>query len=487
MIAPAALVGRPLLGRGAARGAVMALVALCVGALIAFRQVPTAAAAVALILVLVGLVVSGLPQAGLFAGILAVLLVPYSLMLVGPCLAFATVVAARRERRRRLTFVDVMVVLYVLGVIASWVATGPVDGSTGKLALAVVSPLAFYLAGTRVSHQATEPVLWVLLTAGAVAATTLFFELLVTHRPLFVPEQSYLWSSLHSVVSRPGGVLRSPPGAADVLAMTSLAALPLLTRVSGRKRALAGGCLIVSLMGIVATLERSAMIAGIVGGVLYLVLSRTVHVARLLLGAAAVIGVLLVAVPLIGSTTWYRQGVLRRGTLAARQSTWASAWPLTTNSVGHGTVGHGINSLEIGKPETPGRPDPDVVSDPQLLTAGPHSQYIRTLFEQGALGLVVLVGWLGGAILTAVAAVRVLRGRPERAVVAAAAAGIAAFMIESAAGDTVRELPTFAVAALLAGIVVAHAARTRASPVVRGQGATMGAPGEREPVPKVMA
>jgi O-antigen ligase len=136
-------------------------------------------------------------------------------------------------------------------------------------------------------------------------------------------------------------------------------------------------------------------------------------------------------------------------------------------------VGHGINSLEVGRPSTPGqlgypgRPDPDLASDQLLLTIGPHNQYIRTLFEEGLAGGIVLLGWFGGAVVTAARAVRRLLDPADRLILSGAAAGIVAFMLESAANDTLREIPTFTVVAVLSGLIVAYTARTR-SPAYEG-------------------
>ncbi len=452
-------------GVGGATSAVIVLIALGLGAMIAFGQVGVAA--VAVVLVPFGMAISSAPYLGLCGGIAAMVLVPAGAGKPGAALALTTVLAAARAHHvRRLSFVDTMVLLFVLAVVASWLIAGPISGFTGSLIIDFLTPVAFYLAARQVGDRAPQAVVWTLLVVSAIASLSLLFELFVTHTTLFVPKQYYLWNQNNQFVFRPAGVLQSPPAAADVLSMASFAALPLLTRLSGWKRALAAGCIALSLVGIVATLDRAAMIGVVVGAVVYLALSRSVRVWHLLGGAAAaLIVVLLVVVPLVSSAKWYQEGILRQGTLAARQSYWTAALPLTTNTPSHLAVGHGINSLDIGRPaapgspRNPGTPDPDLSSDPLLLQIGPHNQYVRTLFEQGIVGEVLLVGWLGGALVTAAITTRRLRDPGERMLVAGAAAGIAAFAVESAAVDTLRAAPTFAVLAVLSGIIVAYSRR----------------------------
>jgi O-antigen ligase len=166
--------------------------------------------------------------------------------------------------------------------------------------------------------------------------------------------------------------------------------------------------------------------------------------------------------PHITRTSWYQKGIQRPGSLAVRQSYWAAAWPVIVNSPEHLLVGHGINSL-YRDPTTPGRlldPQPDISAVPTLSTLSPHSQYVRTLVEEGVVGLVLLVGWLVGSAGRAGRAAW-SAASSRRAALAACAAATTSFLIVSYAGDTLRDTSSFALVALVtgAGVTLARTAR----------------------------
>ena len=131
--------------------------------------------------------------------------------------------------------------------------------------------------------------------------------------------------------------------------------------------------------------------------------------------------------------------------------------PLVTNSTKHLVFGHGFNSLLVGHPNgLTGEPQADLAGVPILIKESPHSQYVRTLLEQGIVGLALLLAWLVGSVGRALAGVRGTIHHDEgRALLAGCAAGIVSFLVVSLAGDGLREVPSLAVVALLSGLTVA--------------------------------
>src|SRR5262249_22437666 len=151
---------------------------------------------------------------------------------------------------------------------------------------------------------------------------------------------------------------------------------------------------------------------------------------------------------------------LRHGTLATRQSFWAAAWPVITNSPDHFFLGHGINSLLIARGQLPGAPPAsDIANVETLVDESPHSQYIRTLIEEGVVGLVLLAAWLLGTIALG-ARYAWDRAHPDRLVVAAGAAAVVAVVTAGFASD-LRQPTTLSVVALLSGAIVTLSASTR--------------------------
>jgi len=209
----------------------------------------------------------------------------------------------------------------------------------------------------------------------------------------------------------------------------------------------------------VITFTRAGLIGFFIGAVVFVLLWRPVLLGRLAVGLAAVgIAFALVILPVVGAKSWYREGIDRSGTFANRQARWVLAWPVITNTPKHVVFGHGINSLLVGHPEgLSGEPQADLAAVPILVTDSPHSQYIRTLLEQGFLGLGLLLVWLLGTIAAGVKAVP--RVPPEdRAVLAGSVAGIVSFIVVALVDDNLRDPAGFAIVALLSGFV---AARTR--------------------------
>jgi O-antigen ligase len=222
-------------------------------------------------------------------------------------------------------------------------------------------------------------------------------------------------------------------------------------------------CLLISAVALCVTFTRAGVI-GLVGGlVLYLALLRPPRIGRLVYAGilvATVIG--LFVLPKVAGTSWYEQGVVRPGSLSVRESYWSAAWPVIVNSPEHLLVGHGINSL-IHDPtgrEALADPQIDIAAVPTLSTLSPHSQYVRTLVEEGVVGLVLLLAWLGLSLL--LAARGAWRAPPlDRAPLAACAAAVACFLIGAYVSDALRETTPFAIVALASGVGVTLAGSGR--------------------------
>lgn len=415
-------------------------------------------------LILIGLavlivvpVVLGRLERGTQLGLLLLLTVPASQTLgrhqltvgrLAAVLALVSVAVAayngyRPARRSR---VDVTVFLIVGFALASW-WLGP--HYPLRLTVNALTGFAFYVVGRRCDRDTAVKVAWVLLGAGAVGATTVLYEFLVTHKPLFVDQTAYYWNAGENRLFRPGGIFGSPPAAGAVLMMAGLAAIPLLVRTSGAARLLAWACLLACGAAITVTFTRATLIAALAGLLFYAWmtrrLGRTVYVATTVAAVFAI-----VALPRIEQTHWFQTGVLRQGTFSARTSYWTLAWPLVTDSTQHLLVGHGIDSLFPAGAQLPNvSPQPDIAADPEIIAHGPHNQYIRTLVEEGFVGLALLLGWLVGTVRLGVRA-----ARSGDTFAAGTTAAVTALMVVALVGDHLRNVPTLAVVALLSGVTV---------------------------------
>jgi len=414
------------------------------------------------------------PVAGLLLGVGIALVIPSwwklgieqlngarfaTLLVVGGALLLAVV---QQHAPARLTFVDAAAVGLAIATLGSW-ATSARGQNTLQATVNAIVPLGFYVGGRLAPSSARRVLPLLLVTCGALASLTVLWEFAVAHRPLFISQDSYLWNAKGELIFRPGGVFGSPPAAATVLAMTTLAGTALLSTARGARRFGVWLLLAVNGAGLVVTFTRAGLIALAAGVVVYVAVARPAGSIRFAFGISVMaLAFALLALPRIQDASWYRSGVLRQGDLAIRQVYWKQAWPLITNSGHHLVLGHGINSLMMGRPELPGAPDRDLAAAPVLLQIGPHNQYVRTLFEQGLIGLALVALFFGGGLVRGFRASFRLPGelRPE---VGAAAGGVSAFLVTSFAGDTLRNPPSYAVAALLAGVLVTYGNHARST------------------------
>jgi len=434
--------------------------ALAVGWLIGHGRATLPVAASVGIVVLVRL--SAEPRRGLLWGVLIVLLIPATTTVGGGKLsvirvaALLVALAVAFDLRRpatvgRLSAVDWCVAGFcVVGIVGWLLEAQPPHGSA--FAINYVLPLAFYVGARRFGAD-VDQVINVIFVGASLASLTVLYEALVVHRPLFADPTSYYWSATSAFIFRPGGVFGGPPQAASVLAMSTLCGLPLVYRAHGMKRIGLSACLIASFAALVLTFTRGPLLGFALGLVAFAVLLGPATWARFAyaggtLGVFAAVALL----PHIQTTAWFEKGVLRGGTLAARQVVWNQTRALITDSTSHELFGHGTNSVVIGTPWLPGDPPADIAQVPALTQAGAQDQYIRTLIEGGATGLLLLVGWILGAVANGVALS--FRRARDRRTAAALTAACVAFAVTALVDDALRQSQTEVMLALVTGLLV---------------------------------
>jgi O-antigen ligase len=220
-------------------------------------------------------------------------------------------------------------------------------------------------------------------------------------------------------------------------------------------------CIGLSIAAITVTFTRAGLLALVGGGIVYLALLRPPSLTRVVYVVTIVVlvaGIFLL--PRVTGRSWYQEGIQRKqvNTLAIRQSYWAGSWPVILNSPAHTFIGHGVNSLDtLPNSRLVQNPQPDIADTP-LAAHSPHSEYIRILVEEGFVGLILMFGWIVGAAAWA-AFMAVKLPYKERAFFAAGAAALVSLLIVSFVDDTLRHDPSFAISALIAGLVMSGAAR----------------------------
>jgi O-antigen ligase len=443
-------------------------------------------AAAAFALLPVGAVVLSRSENRLLVAIAMITVLPWwytlggsqaKISVVAPLLAltgmFGAVVIQRRSSFR-VDLIDIALGGFVAAVALSWAFVGPYTYHSLTAAILWGLPLGFYLSARSLGFRAWRPICWALLIAGTAASLPLFYEFFVIHRPLFNSGTFYYWNV---GLFRPGGAFGGPPQAVCALSMTTLAGLSLLVTTAGPRRVVVSACLVVSIGAIIITFTRAGLIGLALGVVVFLALWRPAALARsayvfAILGLIFAVAVL----PQLTGKSWYQEGVNRHGTLSDRQARWTAAWPVVTNSTQHLFLGHGFNSLLVGHPlGLAGQPQADLAATPILIDSSPHSQYIRTLLEQGLTGLALLLAWLLAAVGRAAIGARKVIDRGDRALLAGCAAGIVSFMVVSLVDDTLRDPSSLALVALLAGLVAARRAHDSEAASPQGVPAASGA------------
>jgi O-Antigen ligase len=436
------------------------VLALGLGWLVGHGRATLTAAAVLALLIVVPIVRD--PRRGLLWGALVALVVPASETFVGGKLDVIRIAGAlvllavaldiyNHPRIKHLSVVDWSVAAFCAVGIGGWLfEPQPPHGSA--FAINYLLPLAFYLGARRFGRHA-EPLLVVVFVGASLASLTVIYEALFVHRPLFADPTSYYWSATSVYIFRPGGVFGGPPQAASVLAMSMFCGFPLLGSARGLKRLGAGLCFGASLAALILTFARGPIIGFALGVIAFGVLLGPATWARYAYaGGALALVVVAVLLPSIGTTPWFEKGVLRGGTLSARQVVWSQTGALITDSTAHELFGHGTNSIVIGTPWLPGTPPTDIAEVPALTQAGAQDQYIRTLLEGGIAGFLLMLGWVFGAAAKGIAAS--FRHSRERRAIAALTAACVAFAVAALVDDALRQSQTAVTLALVTGLLV---------------------------------
>lgn len=470
----------PLGGRGSDAAAVTALVtviALVTGALVA-RMGPAVTVGLLVAPLLAGLILLR-PSLSFLVFVGCAAAVPYYLAAgsqqaaafrieAAGVLAASLLGAVYTRRAARPTVVDWFVVAFVASTLASWL----VFGGSIKTTINTLLPIAFYAGARAFSRERVWEILWIVLIGGAIGAVTVLYEGLVVGSAVFVSPDQYLWNANGQALFRPGGVFASPPGAVTVLTMAAICGMAVIARSRGAARWIAIALTLTCVGGAIDTFTRAGYIGFAAGAVVYVLLARSSVLTprRFLVIAGVVVAIFTTLfLPALSSTTWFQQGVLRKGNLQIRESYWALAEPLITDSTTDFLVGHGVDGV-VSQSST-GGPGAGIsqglATSPTLTSIGPHSEYVRLLLEQGVFGLLLVAGWIGGAALGAVARVRRIPNELRPAAAALVGATVS-FALVASAGDSMRHPPSLAAIALVTGMLVTITPRRRSAARTEG-------------------
>ncbi len=433
----------------------VALAALAVG----HTAIQRPAAALALALAVPVLVwAASSPGIGLSAAIAVAVAVPTSaghVWLTPPMLAATGLFAARRLSRW--TFTDLAFTAWALWVTLSWWRHSELLIDRKAFFVTGLAPLLFYVwARLSVNERTIRRVLWTLLAAGTIGASTVLYELALGH-VVFNDGANYQWAGGNGQLFRPGGVFGGSPAAAISLTMISLATLSL---VRDRRR-LALSCQAIMLIAIVATYSRAGWVGLLVGIVVVAVMLpyRRWGVILYLVGALALIGYTMKAAFI--HTQTYQAGVIRSQNTSTRELFLKVALPLSTDSPEHFLVGRGYKAFQSPTGEHDAR---FREIDPQLwlVQGGPHNDYMRALLEQGLIGLLLMVAWVFTGLRRGLRARQEsAAGSDERLMLAGLTGAVASFAAASVFHDLSHSIPSVTVAALMLGVLVTVASRAR--------------------------
>lgn len=171
-----------------------------------------------------------------------------------------------------------------------------------------------------------------------------------------------------------------------------------------------------------------------------------------LVAAAAILAtIVFLAVPAATTQSQvFQEAFVRSANTTGRESLWSLTPPLISDSLSHLIAGRGLDVF-FGT----GRFDDHLAVSPILPQGGPHNEFLRALIEQGAIGLVLLVGWTLGSALVGYRRLRELPPRaPERIVLAAFTSAVICIVVASLTHDTSHSVPVVVVTALVTGVLV---------------------------------
>lgn len=382
--------------------------------------------AVALVLVLAPLLVLALTRSygGVALGLVLILTVPYWTTLGSAqidVLRAASVAAATSlfwARGLRPTLVDWALAAFVLVSVLAWLLEFQQPGA-GRVLSTELTPIGFYLGARSIPGRRLGLVLMVAVVAGAVGGLTVIYEFVRGH-VVFANPLSYDWVAAPGSIFRPGGIFGSPPAASTVLCFIVLFGLGCVAIQRGRLRLLALGCTAVASLALLLTFTRAAFVAVALGVILMLWLLRSplLRPLRLAWFVALFATAYFVLIPGLEGSATFQEGIVRPGTLTTRETYWATALPVSTESPRMFLFGVGTGALEAPRTSTGVAIAANVAERPQLTENSLHSQYITTLLEQGSVGLATVFLLLGAGVLPAGRRARA-EGDPLAAAVAA--------------------------------------------------------------------
>jgi O-antigen ligase len=327
-----------------------------------------------------------------------------------------------------------------------------------------LTPIGFYLGARALPKARMQLALRAALYAGTIGALTVIYEYARGHT-VFHDPLSYDWKATGGFIFRPAGVWGSPPTAATVLTFVILFGLACLVFERGRRRAISAACVFLCAVALVLTFTRAGIIATAVGVLVFLCLihSPLLRPLRVAWAAVALGLVLVVVLPTVEQSRTYQAGILRGGTLAAREGYWSFALPVATANAHNLWLGVGTGALAIPKGGATGSLPADIAAAPALFDNSLHSEYITTLVEQGLLGLAALVVFLALCIVPMARAAWVRRD-PVAAAIATAILGLAII----ASVDTVLlDGPSLAMLMFASGLAANLLSAPRSSPALQ--------------------
>lgn len=396
---------------------------------------------------------------GIAFGLVIVLTVPYWLSIgaaQATALRLASLIAASTilfARGLRPCFTDYALAMLVVIIVLGWLLQYD-EPHVGHVVSTELTPLGFYFGARGISRQRSRLIMLVSLFAGTLGAGTVLYEFWRGHA-IFIDPASYVWNASDSTVFRPGGIFGSPPGASTVLCIVILLGFAAARGLRGRSKAIAVACLITCSLALVSTLTRGGIIAAGAGllVVLWLTRSRLVRPLRVMWFAAAVAALVVLLLPRIATTPTFQEAVVRSGNLGARESYWQTALPLATGSVHNFLFGVGTGIAEAPSISSQAPIPAAVAVAPTLTQNSLHNEYVSTLFEQGAVGVLALI-----VFLVSVFVPTARRARAAGDATCAAVAGcVVAIGLVMTVNTALLHGPSFAMIMVVAGLGVSAA------------------------------
>lgn len=360
----------------------------------------------------------------------------------------AIVAALTGKGRRRLTAVDGALALLVAATVLSWKLQYN-DPKAGGVIIDEMSPLGLYIGARVVTRADVRKLVVLVLGAGTLGALTVIYEYLVGS-DVFKDPITYQWNATSSTIFRPGGIFASPPAASTVMCVVILLGIAALGQLAGRWKVAGVICLGICGLALTLTFTRAGLIGLGVGALMCGVLVRPSWLRPTrVLWVAILAGVVVWAVlPALERTTTFQEGLLRGGTLTQREGYWGNALPVMTSSLHNFLTGIGAGALEVPA-LSPSAPVASVVGvRPESLTTSLHNQYVTTGVEQGVIGLLILLAFLGAASWRAARVAWITRDICDAAI----AASVLAVAIVMTVNTVLLDGVSFAVLLLAAGL-----------------------------------